>query len=269
MMDKIVVLAAGRGTRMRQEDASADLDTRQTKAAESGIKALIPIDRPFLDYVLTAVADAGYRRVCLVTAPAHDELRDYYTNQSGHRLRIEFATQEVPLGTAHALLCAREFAAADPFALINSDNYYPPSALASLRQLDGCGLAAFSVDALIHGGNISASRVASFATVESDDGRFLTKITEKPAAAQAVSLRGEDLISMNCWRFGPAIFEACQRIERSPRGEYEVVSAVSYSMAQLGQQYQIVRCCEAVLDLSCREDVAAVTEKLTGIEVRL
>ena len=40
---------------------------------------MIPLDRPFLDYVLSALADAGYRRVCVVVAP-HHELRStsYY-----------------------------------------------------------------------------------------------------------------------------------------------------------------------------------------------
>ena len=47
-MDKVVVLARGLGKRMRRNDGTAQVDG-QAAVAEAGIKALIPIDRPFLD----------------------------------------------------------------------------------------------------------------------------------------------------------------------------------------------------------------------------
>ena len=65
--DKLVVLARGLGTRMRHRDDSAWLEDEQAAVAETGVKALIPIDRPFLDYVLSAAAEAGCRRVCLAS----------------------------------------------------------------------------------------------------------------------------------------------------------------------------------------------------------
>jgi glucose-1-phosphate thymidylyltransferase len=46
---KVVILARGLGTRMRRADASAELAGDQAAAAELGVKALIPIGRPFLD----------------------------------------------------------------------------------------------------------------------------------------------------------------------------------------------------------------------------
>ena len=42
---------------------------------------MIPIGRPFLDYVLSGLADAGYRRVCLVVGPEHQAVRDYYRRE--------------------------------------------------------------------------------------------------------------------------------------------------------------------------------------------
>ena len=43
-IDKLVVLARGLGTRMRQADDTAALDQRQAVAADAGIKALIPLE---------------------------------------------------------------------------------------------------------------------------------------------------------------------------------------------------------------------------------
>ena len=81
-MDKAVILARGLGTRMRQEDPGAGLSQAQKEVARSGIKALIPLGRPFLDYVLSGLADAGYRRVCLVIGPEHEALRRYCSRTS-------------------------------------------------------------------------------------------------------------------------------------------------------------------------------------------
>ena len=55
---KAVILARGLGKRMRQADEHASLDPKQAAVADQGIKAMIPIGRPFLDYVLSALADA-------------------------------------------------------------------------------------------------------------------------------------------------------------------------------------------------------------------
>jgi dTDP-glucose pyrophosphorylase len=72
---------------------------------------------------------------------------------------------------------------------------------------------------------------------------------------------------MNCWRFGPAIFEACRRISPSPRGEYEIPDAVEYAMHRLGEPFRAVRVHGAVLDLSSRQDVASIASRLAGVKV--
>ena len=61
MLDRAVILAAGLDTRMQRADESARMSPEQRRVADSGVKAMIPIARPFLDYVLSALADAGFR----------------------------------------------------------------------------------------------------------------------------------------------------------------------------------------------------------------
>ena len=269
MTEKIVILAAGLGTRMRRDDGAAALREDQAAIADTGVKGLIPIDRPFLDYVLTAAADAGYRRVCLVIGPGHDQLRRRYAGLSGGRLAFEFAIQRKPRGTADALACAADFAGEDAVAVINSDNFYPTSALESLRRLDGTGLVAFSLNALIRHGNIEADRATRFAVVQRDSAGYLKRIIEKPTPAEIASLGDDPLVSMNCWRFEPPIFQACRSIAPSLRGEYEIADAVSHSMSHRLLRYRVVTSQETVLDLSFRRDVGPVTEKLGAMEVRL
>ena len=154
--DLAVILARGLGTRMRRSDPKASLDSSQAAAADSGLKALIPIKRPFLDYVLSTLADAGYRRVCLVIGPEHDAIRDYYGALGTKRIDISFAVQEKPLGTADAVRVVEPIAGGGSFVMLNSDNYYPVEALAALRLLPGAGLAVFERESLIAQSNISA-----------------------------------------------------------------------------------------------------------------
>ena len=87
--ERAVILARGLGTRMR-EATDGTLDPAQAQAAETGAKAMMPIavpraggsgaaSRPFLDYSLSALADAGYTDVCLVVAPDHEAIARHYS----------------------------------------------------------------------------------------------------------------------------------------------------------------------------------------------
>ena len=269
-MDKVVVLARGLGTRMRKQDPQAGLSERQEAVAATGVKALIPIDRPFLDYVLTALADAGYRRLCLVIGPEHDELRRYYGEElQCQRLEMSFAVQEEPLGTADAVAASEEFAAGEPFLMINSDNFYPMDALAAMRRLDGPGLPVFTREGMLAGSNIPEERLLKFAVVEVGEDGTMRRIVEKPDAALVASLPQPVGVSMNCWRFDAHIFTACAAIEPSPRGELEITDAVQHAIDALGVRFRAPTFASAVLDLSSREDVAGVAARLAGMEVRL
>src|SRR5690606_16812749 len=122
---KAVILAAGRGTRMQRASAGARLDPEQAAMADRGLKALIPFrGAPFIAYVATALADAGIGEICLVVRPWPDPIRAWAESVETRRVRLTCAVQEEPLGSAHALLAAEEFAAGEPILVINGDNYY-------------------------------------------------------------------------------------------------------------------------------------------------
>jgi len=269
-MDKVVILARGLGTRMRKTDESAKLSEDQAKVADTGVKAMMPIGRPFLDYVLTALADAGYRRVGLVIGPEHDMIRSYYTEKvQPKRLSIDFAIQSEPLGTADAVAAAERFTGDDPFLVINSDTYYPLGALRGLRGLEGSALAGFERQSMLAGSNIPADRITKFAVIQAGDDGNMIRIIEKPDPEVIASMPEPICISMNCWRFGPKIFEACKCIKPSPRGELELPDAVQYAIDHLDEQFRVLPVRAPVLDMSNRGDVASIREKLSMMEVDL
>jgi glucose-1-phosphate thymidylyltransferase len=268
-IEKAVILARGLGTRMRKADEGAGISALQAAAADTGVKAMIPIGRPFLDYVLSSLADAGYREVCLVIGPEHQAVRDYYTiTARPERTRISWAIQEKPLGTADAVLPAEEFAAGEEFLVINSDNDYPVSALAALARLGEPGTVLFEREGLLRNSNIPPERIRAFAVCDVGADGFLRSILEKPDEAALREAGSASLVSMNCFRFSSAIFAACRAVPRSIRGEFELPKAVDLAIREGKMRLRVVPSSEGVLDLSSRGDIASVEERLRGRTVR-
>lgn len=283
---RAIVLARGLGTRMREPDPAAALSEAQRRAADTGSKAMIPVHgRPFLDYVLDALAEAGIADVAVVVAPDDQRIATYYSAHPAIRLALRFVVQPEALGTASAVLAAEAWAGGAPFLAMNADNLYPVSALDALASLDEPGLAAFDRDDLVRTSNIPADRIRAFALVEVDDEGYLTGIIEKPADLPpkggshgspggshgspnrehvASAFRRKDaFISMNCWRFDARIFAACRDVPRSARGEFELPEAVGVATRR-GVRFKAVPARGPVLDLSRRADTADVERRLAG-----
>ena len=254
---------------MRRSDETVRLDPAQSAAADSGVKAMIPIGRPFLDYSLSALADAGYRDVCLVIGPEHRAVRDYYTETSpSQRTRVSFAIQAQPLGTADAVVAAEGFAAGEDFLVINSDNYYPVNALSALAALSEQGTALFEREGLFRKSNIPADRIRSFAVCVVGADGYLQSILEKPDEETLRTAASTSLVSMNCWRFSASIFRACRATPLSARGEFELPQAVQYAITRSNERFRVVPFNEAVLDLSRRADIESVAERLRNTDIR-
>lgn len=266
---KAVIMARGLGTRMRKAAVGVSLTAEQASAAQAGVKAMISLDgRPFLDYVISSLADAGFDQFCLVIGPEHDLIRNYYDSCEKSRVEITYAIQEQPLGTADAVAAAEDFAGDDRVLVMNSDNFYPEDAVARLREVPASATLGFTKRAMIDQSNIDPERIRAFALLDSDDSGQLTDIIEKPAP-EVVDAAGETaLVSMNCFLLTPRIFEACRSIEKSARGEYEIVDAVRW-MVEQGERFAVVPVEAGVLDMSNRGDIASVVDALGGREVKL
>ena len=267
-----VVLARGSGRRMQRPDAGAALTAAQQVAADAGAKVLMPVGagtpRPFLDYALSALADAGCTDACLVVAPDHEAVRARYAPDRCARLRVHFAVQAEPGGTAAAVAAAAPVVGTRPFLVVNGDNLYPPDAVRALVDLDTCGLSAFTRASLVHDSGFDVARVARFATVEVDQRGWLTGLREKPPTADLSASAPDTLISMNLWRFDASVLAACHAVAPSPRGEYELPDAVMLAVAH-GTPVRVLTASGPVLDLTSRADIGVVSARLAAREPRL
>jgi len=252
---------------MQQGDPNATLSGGQMRAADVGSKAMMPIafGRPFLDWVMSALADAGVRDICLVIAPSHNEIRNYYSRLTLTRVRISFVVQEEARGTADAVLAAEEFSDSDSTIVLNGDNYYPAEAYRALIALGAPSLVAFEREALLAHSNIEADRIARYALLDIDDRGVLRRIVEKPDASAMAAWSGQ-YVSMNLWSFPPSFVAACRAVRPSARGELELPAAVQYAIDDMGLEFRAAPMKgpgAGVLDLSSRADVQMIVDRLS------
>lgn len=279
-MDRTIValiLARGLGTRM-QRGAAAGLTAEQARAAAMGQKGMMPLPgpdgrlRPFLDYVLSELADAGFVEVGLVVPPAPVDgtaqpLREYYSGEgTPERVRISFVVQEAAKGTADAVASAASWVGDRPFVVLNADNLYGVAALKALHDAEGPALPVYECEDLVRTSGIPRERVGSFALLQVSPDGYLEDIVEKPGIEAIDAAGPRALISMNCWRGDATVLQACRDVPVSPRGEYELPSAIRLAIAR-GTRIQALPARGPVLDLSRPEDVAFVMAQLRQAEV--
>ena len=86
---KAVILAAGKGTRMKS-DLPKVVHTIEGKC--------------LVDYAIDAAIGAGADDICLVVGYKHEVVEHSISHKN-----VKFALQEEQLGTGHAVKCARDF----------------------------------------------------------------------------------------------------------------------------------------------------------------
>jgi glucose-1-phosphate thymidylyltransferase len=268
VITRAAILARGEGTRMRRADPSAHLTPAQARAADEGLKGLMPFTgadghaAPFLDFVLDDLARVGIDDVTFVVGPERPAVQEYYAGRSA-AVGMRFSVQLHASGTAHAVLAAADEIGGAPFLVLNADNLYPPDALVVLAAATRASAVAFDRDALVAAGQFTTERVRAFAVLERRADGTLAAITEKPGANVDLSGARGQFVSMNCWAITSELVDACRRVPRSPRGEFELPHAVALAVAEgVLVDAPLVRA--PVLDLSSRADVAFVQHALSG-----
>ena len=105
-----------------------------------GLKPLAPAGlhgEAVIDLTVSDALSAGFGDVVMVLGPQTASAIEYHVQRCWPSwVDVDFTVQPVPLGTAHAVLCARPLVDDGPFAVVNSDDVYGAPALERLaRQL--------------------------------------------------------------------------------------------------------------------------------------
>jgi dTDP-glucose pyrophosphorylase len=201
-IEKAVILAAGRGTRMRE--LTQDLP-----------KPMIRVrGRPVLQHIAEGLTSAGVRELLLVIGYRGDVVREFFKDGADFGVRIEYTEQKVQDGTGRVVDLARDFAGQSPFVLSYGDILVDPANYNTLVRLEE------SIEAII-----SVKRnedVSKGGAVFLNDAFELTDLREKPKPGEPTS----PWYNAGLYAFRPSIFAFTAKLQPSPRGEYELTDAI-------------------------------------------
>jgi UDP-N-acetylglucosamine diphosphorylase / glucose-1-phosphate thymidylyltransferase / UDP-N-acetylgalactosamine diphosphorylase / glucosamine-1-phosphate N-acetyltransferase / galactosamine-1-phosphate N-acetyltransferase len=201
-IDKAVILAAGRGTRMRE--LTADLP-----------KPMIEVrGKPVLQYIVEGLRDAGVRRFLIVVGYRADVVQNFFGDGSRYQIDIQYTTQVTQDGTGRVVDLARGFTSTSPFVLAYGDILIDPVNYKRVVDL------ADDVEAVI-----SVTRgedVSKGGAVFVNDRMELVDLREKPKPGDPTS----PWYNAGLYAFRPSIFDFTAKLEPSPRGEYELTDAI-------------------------------------------
>ncbi len=175
-----VVMAAGKGTRMKSELP----------------KVLIPVcGRPMLDYVLDALERAEINQTVVVVGYRADDVK----SAVGSRLRVAFALQAEQLGTGHAVMMCREHLAGHdgPVLIVAGDS--PMIQVDSIQSL----FAEFdrSRPACILGTGYKDDPTGLGRVVRDANRNFVGIVEEKDATPEQKRIRE---VNLSCYLFNAA-----------------------------------------------------------------
>ncbi|MBI1190171.1 MAG: NTP transferase domain-containing protein [Tepidisphaera sp.] len=235
-----IILAAGKGTRMR-----SDLP-----------KVVFPVGgRPMVCAVVDACLASGVQRIVVIVGHKQELVRDALKDYD-----VEYVTQDQQLGTGHAVMCA-----AQPFEPAKADQASPVLVL--------CGDGPLIREATIRqmlARHAETRAAATLATSIIDDptgygrivrdgsGKFVAIVEHKNATDAQRQIR-EVNPSYYCFEVG-SLFGALRRVTRNAlTGEYYITDVPELLLAE-GKRVEVIDAVppEDVLSINTPEDLARV-----------
>lgn len=184
-------------------------------------KHLLPVnDRPMIFYPLQTLREVGCREVLVVVGGRSvGDILELLHDGSDMGLSLTYRYQRGALGIAHAIGLARDFAGADPIAIVLGDNIVH----GSLHDFADRFLADPAIDAgavLKH-----VPDPERFGVAELDGDGRLVAFEEKPTRPKS------NLIPIGVYFFRPSVFEVIQTLQPSARGEFEITDLLNHYLA--------------------------------------
>jgi UDP-N-acetylglucosamine diphosphorylase / glucose-1-phosphate thymidylyltransferase / UDP-N-acetylgalactosamine diphosphorylase / glucosamine-1-phosphate N-acetyltransferase / galactosamine-1-phosphate N-acetyltransferase len=211
---KAVILAAGRGTRMRE-------------LTDSVPKPMVEIGaRPILAYMVEGLREAGVRKLLIIIGYRKEVVVNHFGNGSTFGVEIVYQEQITQDGTGKVVALGNEFCGSDPFILSYGDILVDPAAYIPLTEPSEAEIiltVRYTEDASKGG------------AVYVNDRFEVVDLREKQPPATART----NWYNAGLYRFKHTIFPYIDRLEKSARGEYELTDAIR-AMVQAGKRVQAV-----------------------------
>jgi NDP-sugar pyrophosphorylase family protein len=227
---KAMLLAAGRGTRMGE-------------LTQEMPKPMLPLNgRPMIEHIVRRLREAGLRDILIVVGYRRQLIEDHFrAGFSG----VSFVVQEVVEGTASAVKLGRDFVGNEPFLLTFGDIICDASNYSGIAGELERNSAAAAI------GVKYADDPWQGAAVYADEDGAVRKMIEKPARGTSSTHWN----SAGLYAFRPEIFDEIARAPKSPRGEYEITTAIE-QLIEKGRPVRMFEMSGAWRDVGRPEDLA-------------
>src|SRR6266496_4334800 len=223
-IDRAVILAAGRGTRMRELTNNVP-------------KPMIEVrGKPILQHIVQGLHDAGVRKFLIIVGYHAEAVRNFFGDGGSHNASIEYATQTVQDGTGRVVNLARDFTGGSPFALSYGDILIGQENYKRIVDLPDNMEAVITVT--------RGEDVSKGGAVFVNEQMELVDLREKPKPGEAqrwseLSQHAVPFYNAGLYAFRPSIFEFSAKLKHSPRGEYELTDAIR-DLAHSGNKVKAV-----------------------------
>jgi glucose-1-phosphate thymidylyltransferase len=184
-------------------------------------KHLLPVyDRPMIYYPLAVLAEMGVREAMVVVGGRSvGDILELLHDGSDVGLDLTYRYQRGALGIAHAIGLARDFAGADPIAIVLGDNLVH----GSLRDFAESFVAgAAEAGAVLK----EVPDPERFGVAEIGLDGAIVGFEEKPAVAKS------NLIPIGVYFFRPSVFDVIAGLRPSARGELEITDLLNHYLAR-------------------------------------
>ncbi|HYV76488.1 MAG TPA: NDP-sugar synthase, partial [Streptosporangiaceae bacterium] len=181
---KAVVMAGGEGTRLRPMTANQP-------------KPLLPVvNKPIMEHVLLLLKRHGFTETVVTVQFLASLVRNYFGDGEDVGMSLQYATEEMPLGTAGSVKNAEDELRADPFLVISGD---------ALTDIDLSALVRYHKEsgALV---TVALTRVPNpleFGIIIVDEDGRIQRFLEKPTWGQVFS----DTVNTGIYVLEPSIFD--------------------------------------------------------------
>ena len=218
---KAVILAAGKGTRMRE--LTNDVPKPMLKVQ----------GKPLLEHIIEGLKTTGIREFFIVTGYRAEVVEEYFGDGSKFGVKVSYGRQVIQDGTGKAPELAKDFVGNSPFILTYGDILVKAETYQQMlkRYVEG----KFSGLVTVTGSeDVTKGGLFFF-----DSAFCLNHLVEKPSAAQLEELRGQGRLKpgTTAWYnagihvFEPSVFYFTAKLQKSPRGEYELTDALLAMLA--------------------------------------
>ncbi|MEP6809127.1 MAG: sugar phosphate nucleotidyltransferase [Chthoniobacterales bacterium] len=212
---KAVLLAAGRGTRMR--DLTSEIPKPMLKVQ----------GKPILQHIIEGLRDAGVTDILIIVGWRAEVVRDFFNDGAALGVRIVYETQILQDGTGKVVELAEKFCGHDPFVLSYGDILVDPENYRHLTTPAAASAAIISVK--------KNEDVSKGGAVFVNDRGEMTDLREKPQPGEPTS----PWYNAGIYAFRASIFDFIRQLERSPRGEFELTDAIR-ALALSGKKVQVL-----------------------------